>query len=318
MNTDFPTTHGWCRIGRARRPAWVPLLLAICIQSTPARAATEAEDAMNKAAMPHESLGARGAMVMVHLVSLHGYLQGRPDDATRLTQLHAEVEDCVRRNSARGIPSKPPRAWPDHVISSRIDSYSARNRTIRYSSSLAYSVNPLDCSLMETKNHTAHLFSSQGTCDIDLREQTAHGACDAAGQANARPPQRVPLPTTAQINAVERNAATNPAMAALLAAMRSHPPSGAGERKTVAGLECDVWPNPFDPGARNCLSRGGSFAAADVTGNLGQSGMALEMTSVAGVNMLATQAKLDALVNSAVFTPYLAGGFRITNTRTHP
>lgn len=314
----IPTTNGRRRAGWPSLPTWTPLLLAICVLPAPARATTQAEDDMHKAPMPHELLGARGATVKVHLVSSRGYLEGQPDDATRLSQLHAEVEDCVRHHSAHGIPSRPPRAWPDHALSSRLDTYSAINRTIRYKSGLAYTANPIDCSLIETKSNTAELFSRIGTCDIDLREKTAHGACDPTGQANARPPQRLPQPTAAQVATIERNAAANPAMAALLAAMRSHPPSASGERKTIAGLECDVWPNPFDPESKVCLSRGGSFVAACVTGDLGQSGMALEMTSFKGANMLATKAQLDATVDGAIFFPYLAGGFRITNTGTRP
>ncbi|MES2161626.1 MAG: hypothetical protein V4476_10760 [Pseudomonadota bacterium] len=295
-------------------------LLAPCLYALPlaCHATTAAEDEMNKAPMPHASLGSHGPTVKVHLVSANGYLEGRPADATRLSMLHAEVDDCVRRNSASGAASKPPRAWPDHVDSQRIDTYAAVNRTIHYSSALAYGVNPLDCSLLETRRNTARLHSSLGTCDIDLRGKTARGACDATGQASARPPVRLPGLTPAQIDAIERSGASNPAMAAFTAAMRSHAPAAAGEHKTILGLECEVHPNPFDPAGKICESLGGTFASLDVPGDLKQSGMALETTSIAGIQMRATKAQLDTLVGNAVFTPYLAGGFRITNTGGRP
>ncbi|PHV04090.1 hypothetical protein CSQ96_27655 [Janthinobacterium sp. BJB412] len=302
-----------------RFPARLSLPFAIvCVLALSAKATTQAEDDVNKAPMPHQSLGSHGALVKVHLVSLRGYMEGSPNDATRLAKLQAEVQACVQRNQARGLPSRPPHALPDHVISERMDTYSSINRTIHYVSGLAYTVNPLDCSLLETMRSTADLFSRSGTCKIDLREKTAHGACDGGAQASARPPTRPPAPSGAQMAAFERRAATDPAAAALVAAMRNHPQAGTGVRKSILGLECDVWPNPLDPDGSVCISRGGSFVAAHAAGGLTQSSMELEMDSKAGVKMVATEAKLDVMVNGAVFAPYLAGGFHITNTGAHP
>lgn len=198
--------------------------------------------------------------------------------------------------------------------SQRMDTYSSINRTIHFISDLAYGVNQTDCSLFETSGSKAHLFSRKGVCDIDLLKKTAHGSCDANAQADARVPARQPFPTESQIAAIERNGASDPAAAALAAAMRSHPPASSGERKTILGLACDIWENPFDPDSTNCLSRGGSFAAAEAAGGLTQSSMALEMMSVSGLNMHAVKAQLDTMVNAAVFAPYLAGGFQVSNT----
>lgn len=318
MNASLPTGHRLLPRGR-RFPVslWIPFAI-ICVLALSAKATTQAEDDINKAPMPHQLLGANANLVKVHLVSLRGYMEGSPDDATRLAKLQAEVQACVQRNQARGLPSKPPRAWPAHLNSERMDTYSSVNRTIHYGSGLAYTVNPLDCSLMETMHSTADLFSRKGTCKIDLREKTAHGACDAIAQADARPPTRLPAPTGVQIAALERRATSEPAVAALLAAMRSHPQAGTGVRKSILGLECEVWPNPLDPDGSVCLSRGGSFIAAHAAGGLTQSSMEMEMTSKTGVKLHATEAKLDVMVNGAVFAPYLAGGFHITNTGAHP
>ncbi|MBB5606653.1 MULTISPECIES: hypothetical protein [unclassified Janthinobacterium] len=299
------------------------LILLLCALSLPARAATQAEEERDKAPMPHETLAAPGshaAMVKVHLVSGRSYLVGRPpnDDTTSLFLLHVQVNNCVRDNNASGRPSTPPRAWPDHLNSNRSDTYSALNRSITYAYGLTYGVNALDCSLLETPFHTARLSSSLGSCEIDLQEKTARGACDAAGHANARPPVRQPAMSAAQIAAIERAALGNPTMAALAAAIHSNPPYGTGERKTILGLECDVWKNPFDPEGTMCLSRGGSFTSSAVNGDLKQSGMMLEGTTTAGVKMWATQVQLDTMVNGAIFAPYLAGGFRIIKTGAHP
>lgn len=320
MNLIFNTKYQCQQPGFLLMALCRLLVLCACAMSSASHATTEAEEDREKAPMPHESLSSHGAMVKVHLVSGLGYLLGRApnDDASALSRMHAEVADCIRYHHEHGLPSNPPRKWPDHGNSSRKDTYSAINRTISYTSSLAYATNQSDCSLIEVKIITAHLYSSLGTCDVDLREKTAHGACDATGQATARAPARQSPPSQAQIAAVERNATANPAMAALIAATRAHPPTGTGERKTILGLECEVHANPFDPDGTACMARGGSFASLDAGGAQNLSGMALEMTSIAGIKMLATKAKLDTLVNGAVFTPYLAGGFRITNTGARP
>lgn len=100
-----------------------------------------------------------------------------------------------------------------------------------------------------------------------------------AAYAYAKPPARRPGLSTAQIAAIERD---------------------------------------FDPDGKNCMSRGGSFASPTVTADLKQSGMRREGTTVEGIKMWATQAQLDAMVNGAVFAPYLAGGFQIDCKGAHP
>jgi len=294
------------------------VLLVLCSHTLPCHATTAAETALRQAPMPHQSLRAGGAMARVHFASLHGFLNGTSGDAAQLAELHAQVRDCVRSRSAAGLPSRPPQAWPEHATSMRSDTYAAANRTIHYSAVLDYAVNPLDCSLLETQIHTATLFSRNGECNVDLRAQTAHGNCDATGHASAPSPVRRPFPSAAEIAAINTAAATNPAMAALAKAIAQHPPVGTGESKTIAGLVCDVWPHPQDPDGKQCMSRGGSFTAFNVTGDLKQSGMVLETTSKRGIDMVATRAELDASVSADVFVPYRAGGFRILGKESRP
>lgn len=299
------------------KPPGLSLFLLLCTLS-PATASTPGEDAVRQMPMAHEALAARDASVKVHLVSARGYLDGKPGDAAGLTRLHAEVLACVQRNSERGIASKPPQAWPEHVISMRLDTYAAINRSIVYAAGLSYAVDPRDCSLMEARTSTASLSSSLGTCDVDLLAKTAHGHCDATGHARAAPPRHQPAMTAAQRAAIVRQAASSPAMAAFAAAMQAHPQAGTGERKTILGLECEIRPNPLDPEGKNCLARGGSFASLDAVGEAGMSGMTLEMSSPNGIQLRATQARLDTLVPNAVFAPYLDGGFRITRPGSRP
>lgn len=291
----------------------LPLVLCVCLNLLApfAEATTEAENTMKNAPMPHELLGTGGTTVKLHFARLDGYVEGRPDNTARLVQLKALVQTCLSRKS--GSPVNPPRAWPDFIDNHRSDTYSSVNRSIRYSSGITYAVNQVDCSLFEGRRFTARLSSSIGNCDIDLLKKTANGVCDAQAHANARPRLRAPASTLTDVEAALRKAPNNPGLAALADAMRQNPPGGAGERKTILGLECDVVKNAFDPGGTVCLSRGGSFVASDVNGEVTQSSMTLETTSVSGIKMHTVAAKLDTMVDGAVFAPYLAGGFTVTN-----
>lgn len=262
--------------GRASRHPHLPLFILLGTLSLSAAAATDAEERLHKAPMPHQLLGTNGR--------------------------------------AHGMPVNPPSAWPHFVNGERIDTYSSINRTIQYISGLADGINQVDCSLLEIERRVASLISRKGVCDVDLIEKTAHGACDADGHASARAPARVSSPASETIALAERNAAGNPAAAALAAAMRRY---GAGQRKVIAGLECDVWNNPhvwnnpLDPSGALCISRGGSFVAAHAADGQTQSGLELEVSSLEGVKLHAVDAKLDTMVDAAIFAPYLAGGFRI-------
>jgi len=301
----------------AHRILRLALLAVLTGLSMSAVATTDAEDRMYKSPMPHEALGTSGARVQVHWVSMPGYLEGRPDNATQISNLKMNVQACIQEKRDVGAPVNPPRVWPDFISGQRIDTYSSVNRTINYVSSLIYGINVVDCSLMEIQGHVASLSSSKGICSIDLVAKTAHGVCDAGAHASARPPAHAPAPSAAELAKIERDSASNPAVAALAKAMRDHPPAGTGERKVIVGLDCDVWKNPFDPDGTICISRGGSFIAAQAGGGATQSGLVLEITSVAGLKSRAVGAQLDAMVSAAVFSPYLAAGFRISGSGAH-
>lgn len=292
------------------------LLVLLFLRSAPAGAATAAEQEFRTAPMPHMSMDTDGKPATVHLVRLVGYFEGSPGNAVRLAEMKAKVQQCVRDKQAVGMAAHPPTEWPDHDMNMRIDRYSSINRTIEYSSGLTYIVNIADCSLTAIRRDKASLFSSKGTCEIELHEKTAHGVCDSDGQANAAPPVRRAAITPAQMREMERQAPHDPGVAALLSATRQYGPTDTGERKVILGLDCDVQKNLFEPGGTVCLSRGGSFVAQCATGALSQSSMGLELVSPVGGKMEATVAQLDTRVNGAVFVPYMAGGFRVTHSGT--
>jgi hypothetical protein len=291
------------------------VLLALCaaIVAMPVKATTEAELARANKPMPHQAVGGDGSTVKVHFTRLDSYLDGRLGNAAGLAQLKAQTQQCVREHRETGRPLNPPRAWPDYLLSHRTDLYTSANRTITYQSGLAYALWELDCSLHETAEETAELSSTMGTCIIDLRKKTATGVCDARAHATARARVRVAASSVAEIYEAIRKSPDNPGLAALAAVMRQHPVSVKRERKVILGLECEVWDNPFAPQGKDCLSLGGSFTASHANGEHHQSNMTLETTSVGGIQAQAVEARLDAMVHSAVFAPYLNAGFTITN-----
>jgi hypothetical protein len=289
------------------------IALAMVMSATPASATTEAEGTRAHAPMPHHSAGLGGTMVKAHFTRLDGFVEGRPDNASQLTRMKAEVQRCVRIHQGSGRATNPPHAWPDFVVSIRTDRYASANRNIAYHFGLAYGLRPDDCGLLETASATATLNSAMGSCTIDLLAKTATGVCDSLAHGSARPASPAPASTLADVEAMKKSP-DNAGLAALAAVMHKYPPDGTGETKTVLGLECEVWKNPLDPTGTICLSTGGTFMASDSHGKKGQSTMNLETISVAGIKEHAVEAKLDAMVNSNVFAPYLAGGFTITNT----
>lgn len=257
-----------------------------------ANASTPAEEQLFKAPMPHARMDARATVVKVHLAQLNGYLEGQPGNAVRLAQLKQQVGSCVASLQRTGAPTHPPTRWPDFVTSVREDTYFAANRGIRYSSGIAYLVNPADCSLIEGATSTASLISEAGSCMIDLVAKTARGAC--ATSANVRSARST---------------------------LHGTPPGSplkTGATREIVGMRCDVWRMPeLGDGATLCLANGGSFTPSRMAGNTALAGMPIEYDSATGVKMKAVLAKYDVDVDVRVFEPHLQGDFQITNTASH-
>lgn len=302
------TTYAGFRL-RSRHAAWL-LLAWAGLTWTSAFATTESETALINSPMPHEKLGAGRESVNVHWVRLRGYVEGKIGHVAMLDELIAQVQSCLR--APLSGQSRPPRVWPDYVQSIQSDTYEAANRSITYKSTLVYSVNPSDCSLMETRGETAQLASTKGICEIDFIQKTAHGVCDARAHGDAPTVVHIgpqaPLPNG---GARVANAQSQAALAAMEQAMKQFDPVKTGEHKTIAGIECDVQTNPLF--GTVCIARGGFFAGWHAGPGGSGANMELELTNVAGVNAHAVKARLDATANTAVFAPYLADGFRVTN-----
>jgi hypothetical protein len=115
--------------------------------------------------------------------------------------------------------------------------------------------------------------------------------------------------------AVVKKFSANPAFAGAGAALQhvvTMTPTRTGQQKTIRGIRCDVWTEPALKGTR-CYAAGGSFAPARGAGNPGSAGLLLETDIPDGMRSTAVDAMLDTQVSSAVFTPYAAAGFTITN-----
>lgn len=309
MSTNRSTTTG---TKFRLQPQHAAVLLLACAGSawSPTNATTLNETAVSNSPMPHEKLGVGRESVKVHWVRLQGHVEGKIGHAALLDELKAAVRQCVR--APIGGQSRPPKVWPDYVESVQSDTYAAANRTITYTTTLMYGLNPQDCSLLETSAVEAKLTSTWGNCEIDFIHKTAHGVCDARAHADASAVARIglhaPFPDG---RAGATNAPSQAALAAMEKAMKQFGPIKTGERKTIAGIECDVQSAPLS--GTVCVSRGGSFAGWPAGPGAAGSSMNLELTNVSGMDARAVKAQLDATVNAAVFAPYLADGFHVTN-----
>lgn len=262
------------------------ITLGLALPSGAASGATPTEQRIAGAPMPHKALAVSDVTAMVHFARLQGYLEGAPDNATRLAQMKTVASNCANTKRAAGQKANPPMVWPDHVTGMRTDTYAAANRAITYSRATSYAISPLDCSLMETETSQATLSSTRGVCRIDLFKKRAHGACSKTAHADAAP---------------------------RVLARSDVPGARTGVKKSVLGLDCEEWRAPAIGPGTVCLSLGGAFRGAPVAHWFAHSGMSLEVSSESGVKLYALEAGLDTRVSSAVFAPYLQGGFTITN-----
>lgn len=289
-------------------------LLWLLLCCGPISAATPAEEKLFKAPMPHEELAGGRHLVRVHHARLQGYLEGNPSNKVRLAQLKEAVNACVTRYQAAGRAFRPQTDWPDYLLSSREDIYYAENRSIRYSTVIAYGLNPADCSLIENVSRTADLVSSKGTCDVDLTSRTAKGSCSADGHASA-PARRNRPDATSDGDEALKALARDPRMAAAIASIQSALASSktATEKtRVILGLECEVWDQPAAPGGGTaCYTRKGLFIPSREVGQQAEAGMLLDFDSRFGFKMKAVSAKLDTNVAQAVFLPYAQTGFTL-------
>ncbi|MBV7536057.1 hypothetical protein KW842_09800 [Duganella sp. sic0402] len=263
-------------------------------------ATTQQEQTVLKAPMPHQTYTG-GAAVAVHRARLEGYFEGKNGNAALLAQLKQEVQQCTKSLADSGRTLHPPTAWPEYVMLHREETYTAANRSIRYTTELAYGVSKEDCSLLAPIVSKAVLASSKGVCKIDISNKTARGDCDSSGHADAAPERRAAAQPPAQVR--QRMAAANPALAALL------PPASSGQR-TILGVRCNVFQqaaNQDGDVSTLCYAIGGAFLPLRAVDKDGFGGLLLESTTPHGYQLKAVEARLDTAVGSAVFMPYARG-----------
>jgi len=297
------------RSGRVVTLSGVAFALLTCMA---AEARTALEDEIFKASMPHAALDPRGEVVKVHRVQLNGYFEGKPKNDTRLAAIKQEVQQCVKALRATGRATNPPSEWPDYLIGQRQDIYLAANRSVRYVTGTTYIVNYQDCSLLESTSARAELQSSKGACSIDLVKKTAKGLCDATGHSDAKIKMPPAKPGGMGAAGMPPGMTLDPKMVAMAQSLMSANDSRTGEKKTISGLQCDVWNQAG--GAENgtiCLASGGSFVPSRMAGVQAHAGLTLQAHSEHGYKLDAVQAQLDDQVNARIFTPYLDSGFSI-------
>jgi hypothetical protein len=304
------------RIGSRLRPHLMSCVLLVSggLAWSNAIATTEGETALANTPLPHEKLGAGRESAKVHWVRLRGYFEGAKGNSAMLSDLKENVQSCIQAAQLAGRPTRPPQVWPDYVHSNQSDTYDAANRTITYATTLLYTVDHANCSLVENRRVVAKLASTNGFCEIDFVNKTARGVCDAHAHTEAPAiTHRVPQAQTSGGQVAATNAQMQATLAAMDKAMKQFGPTKTGGRKTIAGIECDVLTRVLVTEGTACVSRGGSFAGWHAGPGSAGSGMELELNAVGGLNARAVKAQLDASVNAAVFAPYLDGAFQITN-----
>lgn len=278
-------------------------------------ATTQGEIALASSPLPHEKLGPGREPVHVHWVRQQGYFDGAQGHAAMMNELKADVQSCIRAAQLAGRETRPPQVWPDYVQSTQSDTYDAANRTITYATTLLYTYDHANCSLVENRQVMAKLASTKGVCDIDFSNKTARGVCDARAHADAPAVTQVGRQQPAAGNRIAApNAQTQAALVAMEKAMKQFGPIRTGEHKTIAGIDCDVVRNVLGTDGTACISRGGSFVGWHADAGSAGSGVALELTGVGGLNAHAVKAQLDASVNATVFAPYLVDGFQLSNS----
>jgi hypothetical protein len=275
------------------------LALAAALVAPAALAMTAVEHQVETAAAPHAGLGQSGEPVIAHYVRFKYELLDKSLAANSLDSLKRTVAACVHLHSLEGLPSRPPAEFPDQFFHAFNFEYSAPNRRIAYKISYGVAMAD-DCSLIETIDRTAELRSSKGTCKIDLVRKTAKGVCDPAGHADA---PRNPLVDRAQMKKTLAALEADPRFAAGMARVRPFTHMPEGVKRTIAAYECEE--SDF-AGLHGCTSRAGSFIPT-----VGYEGVALS-TVLGPHNIMAQEAKFDMPVSSAVFAPYMAGGYTIT------
>lgn len=163
------------------------IALLASIACSTSYASTESETALINSPLPHERIGTGRDPVKVHWVRLQGNFEGSNGHAAMMDELKSHVRSCVQVMQRDGHQVRPPQVWPDYVWSQQRDTYDSSNRSISYGTSLLYTVNPSDCSLVENRKTVATLTSTKGICEIDLASKEAHGFCDARAHADAPP-----------------------------------------------------------------------------------------------------------------------------------
>lgn len=284
-----------------------------------ATAATQEEEKLSTAPMPHEIFDTSGPQVLVHRVSLRGYLEGNPGNSARLAQLKEQVHNCVAEHQQSGMQTRAPAQWPEFLTSMRDDIYFGVNRSIRYMRAIAYGVNFTDCSLLEVSTSKARIVTTSGVCEVDLVKKTASGAC--RGESSSGAASRSTGHNATAMNIILQKMAADPRRTRDIVALDRAQASGdnpTGEHRTILGLECEVRSQVVARQAASiCLARGGSFVATRLPGNQTEAGLVLEYESKYGPKLRAVSAKFDAEVSAKLFEPHITGAFALIDAVLH-
>lgn len=273
-----------------------------------AHAGLPGEDAIFNAPLQLE-LERGGPTVKVHYAIRHAHLD-IVNAGVSLAALKAAAQECVDKARQAGREAMLPAAWPRAgAIEYREEGYYAANRSIEYTRSVTYSIDPATCALRDKPRYKALLMSSQGMCTIDFDARSTEGRCPADGFASAK---ISPTPAVRRdLEAKIKKQQANPMMVESLRFELQGLPKRTGKFKTVAGLRCElVALGDKAEGGTECRSHQGGFLAHSSSEFEGRAGMLLQYDSPGNGRSDAVKAGLDVTVSAALFVPYLARSFQ--------
>ncbi|WP_157360025.1 hypothetical protein [Caldimonas brevitalea] len=201
--------------------------------------------------------------VEVHHVRLTGHTGDAKFDRDYTLKVHA---GCVERNRAMGWPVKTQSVadLPPVLHQLEIDFYYASNRMLQLHRHIDYYLDQKDCSIPRTETRLTYLDSSAGLCTMHHERGEASGDCDSGAHAHASPEHwqalapsgpdskmmTAPLPPDLPPEIRDR-------VEAHRQQRRESPPwpQPTGERRTMAGVSCEVYALSKPIRREQCIAR---------------------------------------------------------------
>lgn len=252
------------------------------------------------------------ADVLAHHISLSGTIGDQQRERANLIESH---QACVVRNRAVGLPIRQATTpeLPAEVITEQMELYYAADQVVQDTRIIKYELDSKECGITRVERRFKDLYTPRGHCAIDYRKNSAKGQCSSDD------PPMMPAPLRREnheeqlraLSSYEPPPFLSPAQRAQFEqaradTLRRAPPvvrRATGERRTIAGMPCDVYRSQA-PQTELCVARPESrFALLSSSFNLGVPGLLLSTESdPITVTLRAARVSLHQQVSDDVFS----------------